>query len=76
MTYIQYTDFKNHTKDYFNQIEKGEELIIVRHGIPIAKVLPFVGSKQKGWKREIAKIKLNKKSKTLDQIIRRDRDVS
>jgi prevent-host-death family protein len=51
MEYVQYTDFRNHSKDYFDRIEEGESYIIVRKGKPVARMLPFEQSNP-GWKKK------------------------
>lgn len=75
MTYIQYTDFKNHTKDYFDKIQGGEELIVIRRGKPIAKIIPFE-NKTRGWVREVGKITIKKGSPGISQILREERNQS
>jgi len=58
MDYIQFTDFRNHSKDYFEKIEDGESYIIVRKGIPVARIIPFK-NEETGWKRETKRVKLS-----------------
>lgn len=41
MTTATITEFRNHIKEYFDSIEaKGEKIIIIRNGKPIAEVSP------------------------------------
>jgi len=69
MTYLQFTEFRNHSKEYFEKIEEGEAFIIIRKGRPVAKILPFI-QKTQGWKRDVSRIKLRKTNKTtIDYII-------
>ena len=43
MTYLQYTDFRNGSKEYFDSVaEKGASYVIIRHGKPIATLSPYV----------------------------------
>jgi prevent-host-death family protein len=69
MNYLQFTDFRNHTKDYFDKVENGNMFVIIRRGKPIAKLVPFE-QKTSQWKRKIKKIKLKKSSDSLDFILK------
>lgn len=43
------TEFRNHAKSFFDQVEKGETVRIYRNGRPIADVVP-VASRPPAWK--------------------------
>ncbi len=68
MNYLQFTDFRNKSKEYFDKVEHGSSFIIIRKGKPIAKILPF-NQLEVGWKRDNKKIKLKTKKSTLDYIL-------
>ncbi len=34
MTYLKFTDFRNKSKEYFDQVEHGSSFIIIRMRIP------------------------------------------
>lgn len=68
MNYLKFTDFRNHSKDYFDKIEHGSSFIIIRKGKPIAKILPFNESIS-GWKRDHKKIKLKTSKSSLDYLL-------
>ena len=68
MEYIKFTDFRNHSKEYFDSIEHGNSYIIIRKGKPIAQITPF-NDKEPGWKRKNRKIKLKNSKTTLEYII-------
>jgi prevent-host-death family protein len=68
MNQLQYTDFKNHSKKYFDKIEKGSSFIILRKGKPIAKLIP-IEEKINGWKRDNRKVKLKNNKTTLEYIL-------
>lgn len=68
MKYIKYTDFRNHSKEYFEKIQSGESYIIIRKGQPAAKIIPFE-DKGSGWKRDIKKIRIKSNKTTLDYIL-------
>lgn len=73
METIQFTDFRNHAKDYIDNVEHGESFVIVRRGRPVAKVIPIAGGTVEGWKRKIKPIKLSK-GILISDILRQDRD--
>ena len=52
MTQTTFTELRKHAKTYFDSVEKGATIQVLRHGKVIAEVTPpheRVGSK--GWKR-------------------------
>ena len=74
MEYIQFTEFRNQARKYFDEIEKGAQFIVIRKGKPVAEIFPF-HKKGVGWKRSIRKVALKGNVTTTD-IIRRERDES
>jgi prevent-host-death family protein len=40
MKTISFTEFRKNASNYFHDVEKGNVLIIVRHGKPIAEISP------------------------------------
>ena len=82
MNYLQFSDFRNNSKEYFDQIENGQSFIITRRGKPVAKILPLndtqklvseKGQKVPGWKREIKRI-TSKGESASDTVIRLRRE--
>jgi len=67
MKYVQFTEFRNKSKAYFDDVEDGHSYTIIRRGKPVAQLLP-VKKALPGWKRKIEKITLHKKIKTIDLI--------
>ena len=53
MTTVTFTEFRSHASGMLSRVEKGETLIVVRHGRPIAEVSPVSdsGEPQPSWKR-------------------------
>ena len=43
MKSASFTDFRNNAKEYFDAVEKGETVEILRHGKPIALLTPVKG---------------------------------
>ncbi len=74
MEYIQFTEFRNQAKKFFDEIEKGAQFIVTRKGKPVAEIYPFQ-KKSAGWKRPVRKVRLRGRSTTTD-IIRQERDAS
>lgn len=55
MTTATVTEFRNHIKEYFDIIEtKGEKIMIIRNGKPIAEITPVVET----HKKKIHRVKL------------------
>jgi prevent-host-death family protein len=69
MNYLKFTDFRNHSKEYFDKVEHGSSFIIIRKGKPVAKITPFNDSTS-GWKRDTIKVKLKTTKNSLDYILR------
>ncbi len=69
MNYLQFTEFRNKSKEYFDKVEKGSSFIIIRKGKPIATLNPFKEEVNEGWKREIKKVKLKKCKDSSEYII-------
>ncbi len=74
MDYIKYTDFKDHSKTYFDKIEDGNSYIIIRKGKPVAKIIPF--NKPEGlYKREIQKVTIKGNKKATDYLLEERNEV-
>jgi len=69
MNFIQFTEFRNHSKQYFDKVEHGDSYVIIRKGKPVAKIVPF-SEKTAGWKRETRRIRLKSSRTSLDIIMR------
>jgi len=50
MKTITFTKFRNHASDMLTEVERGETLVVIRHGRPIAEISP-VSDQQPSWKR-------------------------
>lgn len=69
MTFLQFTDFRNKSKEYFDKVENGNSFVIIRKGKPIATIQPFHDEVSDGWKREITKVKLKKSKNSTEYIL-------
>ena len=41
MTTVTLTEFRSHASGMFDRVERGETLVVIRHGRPIAEVSPL-----------------------------------
>lgn len=53
MRQATFTELRNHAKEYFDIVEAGETLRIVRNGKPIADIIPLPQDLP-SWKRRVA----------------------
>ena len=52
MTQTTFTEFRKHAKTYFDSVEKGETVRVIRHGKVIAEIVPpHEDLDKKGWKK-------------------------
>ena len=50
MKTVGFTEFRKHASDMLTAVERGETLLVVRHGRPIAEISP-IAVKKPSWKR-------------------------
>lgn len=57
MNTVNLTDFRSHASGMLTRVENGETLVVLRHGRPIAEILPY---EQKAplpsWKRQALRL--------------------
>ena len=53
MTTVTLTEFRSHASGLLTRVEHGETLVVLRHGRPIAEIIPAAreGNTQPSWKR-------------------------
>ena len=52
MTQTTFTEFRKHAKTYFDSVEKGATIQVLRHGKVIAQIAsPRQSLSDKGWKK-------------------------
>lgn len=62
--YIKYTDLRNEGSKVFDEVEKGEQFIVTRRGLPVAQIIPFpvlnasTKGKKKSWQDDFEPIKI------------------
>lgn len=62
MRQIQASEAKTHLASLLDEVERGETLIITRHGKPIARLVPDESSRKQDVEQAIAKIRELRKS--------------
>jgi antitoxin (DNA-binding transcriptional repressor) of toxin-antitoxin stability system len=68
-----FTEFRQHAKTYFDQVEKGESIHIIRHGKIIAEVKPATHQKHiLSWKK--SGLQMVVKGLSLSKEILKDRE--
>ena len=74
MKTITFTDFRKKASGFITQVEQGEAFIIVRHGKPVAEVIPFSDkpANTPAWKQK--GIQLQLKGSDLSSAILADRE--
>jgi prevent-host-death family protein len=52
MRTVTFTEFRKNASSMFSAVEKGEVIIILRHGKPVAQIKPVADEKEvPSWKR-------------------------
>lgn len=52
MTTVTLTEFRSHASGMLNRVERGETLVVIRHGRPIAEVSPISSpAGEPSWKK-------------------------
>lgn len=53
MRTVTFTEFRKHASGLFSDVERGETLLVLRHGKPIAEISPASTERRAGpsWKR-------------------------
>lgn len=52
MKTVSFTEFRKHASHLLSDVEKGEMLVVIRHGKPIAEIKPLTEEPKKpSWKR-------------------------
>lgn len=76
MKSVTFTEFRKDASALFSAVEDGETIQILRHGKPIAEILPYRDSTDKipSWKKK--KIKKTIKGEQLSSMILGERESS
>ncbi len=74
MKTVKFTEFRKHASELFSDVEGGENLVVLRHGKPVAEILPVSSPNREGgasWKRQ--GLRLCAKGAALSKAIIEDR---
>lgn len=60
MKTITFTDFRKQASNFITEVEHGETLILLRHGKPVAEVVPFSDKVRQApsWKKPGIRLKI------------------
>lgn len=74
MRTVTFTEFRKDASALFSAVEDGETIRIIRHGKPIAEILPFQDTIDKlpSWKKK--RVKRSIKGEELSSIILSERE--
>ena len=74
MKTITFTDFRKKASGFITEVEHGEAFVIVRHGKPVAEIIPFSNkpAKMPAWKQK--GIQLQVQGSDLSSAILEDRE--
>ena len=71
MKQVSFTEFRKNAASLFNSVEKGETIRILRHGKPIADVIPHTESpKTLSWKKPGPMLEIEKGASLSREILR------
>ena len=53
MKLVTFTEFRKRASSLITEVEQGEVLLVIRHGRPVAEVVPYTGrhKEKPAWKR-------------------------
>lgn len=73
MTTVTLTEFRSHASGMLSRVEKGETMLVLRHGRPIAEVTPVTNrdNGQPSWKKP--GLRLSTKGVSLSEAILTER---
>ncbi|MFP4350793.1 MAG: type II toxin-antitoxin system Phd/YefM family antitoxin [Desulfococcaceae bacterium] len=60
MKTVPFTAFRKNASGFINEVEQGETIILIRHGKPVAEIIPFSTSDKKtpSWKQSIVRFEI------------------
>lgn len=60
MKTVNFTDFRKKASGFITEVEEGEELVLIRHGKPVAEIRPYRGQKSdmQSWKQPFTPIEM------------------
>lgn len=60
MKTVNFTDFRKKASGYITEVEEGEQLILIRHGKPVAEIRPYkdTSTDTPSWKKPFSAIEM------------------
>ena len=76
MKTVSFTDFRKKASGFIAEVEHGQTLILLRHGKPVAEIIPFSDKLHRtpSWKKPVLRLKL--KGSDLSSAILQDRETA
>lgn len=58
MKTVNFTDFRKKASEFITEVEKGEQLVLIRHGKPVAEIHPYkhADTENPSWKQPFTPI--------------------
>ena len=66
MTTIGAFEAKTHFARLLERVARGEQIVITRHGTPVARLVPFAGPDREKSRQAVARLKSFRTGQTLD----------
>lgn len=60
MKTVNFADFRERISEFISEVEKGEQLVLIRHGNPVAEIHPYKNSNKDvpAWKQPFLSIEM------------------
>ena len=74
MKTVTFTDFRKKASVFVSEVEHGETIVLLRHGKPVAEVIPYSDEVQKvpSWKKPGVRLQI--KGSDLSSVILQERE--
>lgn len=76
MKSVAFTDFRKKASDLITEVEHGETIILLRHGKPVAEVVPFSDKAQRSPAWKLSGIRLRIQGSDLSSAILEEREMT
>ncbi len=76
MKSVAFTDFRKKASDLITEVEHGETIILLRHGKPVAEVVPFSDKAQRSPAWKLSRIRLRIQGNDLSSAILEEREMT
>lgn len=73
MTTVTMTEFRNHASGMLDRVERGETIVVLRHGKPIAEIVPISAPAGPGTSWKAPGLRLTSKGAGLSSAILAER---